>query len=255
MADTVDFCVAALDAGIGLRVATANLDFLARARRDPQLRDDLAGSSICVADGAPVVWLARLLGGGRVSRVPGVDLVGGLCGRAQARGGMRVAMYGSTEGTARAAAAALEGRYPGTEVVAIECPPFRALTPAELDAGVSRLVGAQPDLVLVALGCPRQERFIAEQFERIPSALWLGIGGTFDFYAGKRARAPRLVQRLGAEWAVRLAQEPGRLWRRYLVDDLPVLVRLAPACLLRALRRPRSAPGVEALRARIAVAR
>ncbi|MCC7362948.1 MAG: WecB/TagA/CpsF family glycosyltransferase [Dehalococcoidia bacterium] len=210
-------------AGHGARVATANLDFVARARRDAVLAADLADSDVVTADGAPVAWLARLASGNRIERVTGVDLVAELC-RQGATDGLRVAFYGSEETIARKAAARLEAEYPGVKVVSIICPPFRPLTEGELTAHMVELNATVPDLVLVALGCPRQERFIAAHHHVAPAAAWVGVGGTFDFYAGKRTRAPRLAQRVGGEWLVRLAQEPRRLWRRYLVDDIPALV-------------------------------
>jgi N-acetylglucosaminyldiphosphoundecaprenol N-acetyl-beta-D-mannosaminyltransferase len=231
LAMTVDLCRDAIRAGRGLRVATANLDFVARARRDAVLRADLDRSSIVVADGAPVAWLARLSGGRNVRRVAGVDLVGALC---EAGGeGLRVAIYGSDDLTTAAASARLERDYPGAEVVVRVCPPFRQQTRAEVDADLARLADARPQVVFVALGCPRQERFIAAHFHAIPGAVWVGVGGTFDFYAGRRKRAPKLLQAAGAEWVTRLIQEPRRLWRRYLVDDLPHVVRLAPSAIRR----------------------
>ena len=102
-------------------------------------------------------------------------------------------------------------------------------------------------LVLLALELPlaffysqrEQERFIAEHFNAIPGAVWVGVGGTFDFYAGKRVRAPRFFQATGLEWAVRLVQEPRRLWRRYLVNDIPALMAVAPGCFRRGFARRR----------------
>jgi N-acetylglucosaminyldiphosphoundecaprenol N-acetyl-beta-D-mannosaminyltransferase len=245
--DAVGLCLDAIQARRGLRVATANMDFVARARRDATLRRDLEASSLVVADGAPVAWLARAAGGRRTRRVTGVDLVGALCeAGGRKTGGLRVALYGSDGQTAARAAATLEDRYPGATVVARICPPFRPLGADEVEASLQLLASVRPDLVLVALGCPRQERFIAEHFFEVPGAVWVGIGGTLDFYAGKRKRAPRLVQAAGCEWLARLAQEPRRLWRRYLVDDLPGLLRLVPAVVRR--RKGRHPDEIEDLR-------
>jgi N-acetylglucosaminyldiphosphoundecaprenol N-acetyl-beta-D-mannosaminyltransferase len=225
-------CVDAIRTMSGLRVATANLDFLALARTDRRLRGDLAGAHLVVADGAPVVWLGRLGGARRMRRVAGVDLVTGvLAGAADA--GLRVALYGSTEEVSRDAAVEMERRFPGVEVVCRMCPPFRRLSNDEQAAERTMLRAARPQLVLVALGCPRQERLIAEYFDSAPEAVWIGIGGTLDFFAGEHRRAPAVLQGAGLEWAVRLAQEPGRLWRRYLLRDLPALVRLLPSMLAR----------------------
>ena len=112
-------------------MATANLDFFARARHNDQLLEDLANSSLVVADGAPVVWSARLAGLSRTSRVTGVDLVGEVC-RIGAPHGLRVALYGSTWEVARAASSRLEADYPGVESVAIVCPPLTICRPARL---------------------------------------------------------------------------------------------------------------------------
>ncbi|MCA9832080.1 MAG: WecB/TagA/CpsF family glycosyltransferase [Dehalococcoidia bacterium] len=226
-----DLCIAAVRARRGLRVATANMDFVARARRDEILRLDLERSSLVVADGAPVAWLARLAGGRQTRRVTGVDLVAAICRRASEASPVRVAFYGGAPAIAAQAAIELERRYPGVRVVTQISPPYRAMGRAEVDADVAALALASPDLVLIALGCPKQERFIAEHFGALPGATWIGVGGTFDFYAGRRRRAPKILQNVGAEWLTRLVQEPRRLWRRYLKDDLPSLLRVAPAVL------------------------
>jgi N-acetylglucosaminyldiphosphoundecaprenol N-acetyl-beta-D-mannosaminyltransferase len=224
-------CMESIRAAHGLRVATANLDFLALAQRHAPLRADLEASHLVVADGAPVVWLGRLGGARRMRRVAGVDLVEALLQDGAAHR-VRVALYGSSDETSREAAKQIEQRYPGIDVVCRMCPPFRALSAEERQAERAILREASPELVLVALGCPRQERLIAEYFEAAPQAVWIGIGGTLDFFAGQRRRAPGMVQGAGLEWLVRLGQEPGRLWRRYLLRDLPTLISLLPDSLV-----------------------
>ncbi len=227
----------------GARVATANLDFLAIARRDSRLAQLLRRSHLVVADGAPVVWLARLVGAGRVQRVPGVDFVGQLCAAGAERGGVRIVLYGGAPEVADRARARIESSFPGATVVEQIPPPFRELTAEEESEERARVAAANPELVLVALGCPKQERLIARYFDAAPGAVWIGVGGTLDFYAGRTRRAPRWVQALGMEWAMRLVQEPRRLWRRYLLHDIPTLARVAPACLRLRLRPGgRSAP-------------
>ena len=238
--EAADYCFAAIESGRGARVATANLDFVAMARRDATLRDDLASSSIVVADGAPVAWLARVAGARRTSRTTGADLAAELLRRGSARGHLRVAMYGSERAIARRAAEAIAAQFPGIEVVARISPPFRPLTEEERRAERRELREAAPELVLVALGCPKQERLIAEYGADVPGAVWIGVGGTFDFFAGLRRRAPDAVQRLGLEWLVRLVQEPRRLWRRYLLRDVPALAAVAPRCVARRLRPVRA---------------
>jgi N-acetylglucosaminyldiphosphoundecaprenol N-acetyl-beta-D-mannosaminyltransferase len=226
--EAVDHLVGRLRAGHGARVATANLDFLALAQRNAALTRDLNASHLVVADGMPVVWLGKLNRGRRMRRVAGVDLVWALCAQVVEGRPLRVAIYGSTLDTAMVAASSIERRS-GARVVAIINPPFRHLDRLERDHYCRELVEAHPDLVLVALGCPRQERVIAEWFPELPSAVWVGVGGTLDFFAGRRRRAPGVAQRLGLEWLVRLAQEPVRLGPRYLGRDVPALARLLVA--------------------------
>lgn len=233
--EALAYCREAVRGGQGARIATANLDFLALAQRDASLCGYLDASHLIVADGAPVAWLARLAGANSVARVAGVDLAQTLL--AEDHGGpLRVALYGSTEEISKRAAERIE-RECGVSIVCRICPPFRELAEEERDRERALLREAEPQLVLVALGCPRQERLIAEYFECAPKAVWIGIGGTLDFFVGQRKRAPKLMQRVGLEWTVRLAQEPRRLWRRYLLRDIPALVRVAPGCLAGRQRR------------------
>jgi N-acetylglucosaminyldiphosphoundecaprenol N-acetyl-beta-D-mannosaminyltransferase len=229
--DAVRVLSDAMAAGTGARVATANLDFVALARRDGQLAADLAASDIVVADGVPVVLLSRLMGARSVERCTGVDLTPALCEAGARNGPLRVVMYGSEPAVTERAAAKLESQVPGVEVPLRLHPPFRALTPAERDQERASIREARPHLVLVALGCPRQERRIQEYYDAAPQAVWMGVGATLDFLAGHRRRAPRLVQWLGLEWAFRFVQEPRRLWSRYFRRDLPALVAISWWCL------------------------
>lgn len=214
----------------GGRVATANLDFFALARRDPRLQEHLANSSLVIADGMPVVWLARLSGASKIRRLAGVDLVEAIF-RTDRESPLRVAIYGSTAELCDRAVPMLEAMGSGARVIHRAHPPFRPLTAEEMVSERRALSLARPDVVLVALGCPRQEQLIAEWFAELPQAVWIGVGGTFDFFAGVRRRAPRAAQAAGLEWLVRMVQEPRRLGRRYLGRDLPTLFSLIPACL------------------------
>jgi len=232
----LDLCFEAIASRTGGAVATANLDFLALARRDGGLRDDLARAWLVVADGAPVAWLARRLGAPSARRVAGVDLVAGLMEHAQRVGGLRIAIYGSSEDVAARAIDQIRAKYPAVTVVSAIHPPFRPLSPEEEEAHLAELVAAEPHVCLIALGCPRQERLIARYHSRHP-AVWIGVGGTLDFFAGERIRAPRWAQSAGLEWGVRLLQEPRRLWRRYLLRDVPELIALVSGAALTRVRR------------------
>ncbi len=234
--EAADACLELIANGGGGRVATANLDFLALAETDSELSENLQRSTLVVADGMPVVWLAKLKGARKVQRTAGVDLVATICTRAGELRGLRVATYGSSIGLASAAAGYLESLSPNVYVATTICPPFRSSTPAELEQHGAEIAAAKPDLVLVAMGCPTQERLIAQWYSLAPSAVWIGVGGTFDFFASERKRAPRIFRATGSEWLVRMAQDPQRLGQRYLGRDLPALARLAPRCALDRLR-------------------
>ena len=223
--DVVDTCLELIRREEGGWVATANADYLALARRDRRLRLFLEKATLTIADGAPIAWLARLNGGTRAQRLAGVDLVERLLGASDRPA--RVALYGSDPRTCAAAAEYLTYRHPSARIVLSRCPPFRALTPQEEEDDRNLLADSDPDVVLVALGCPKQDSVILRYRDACPRALWIGVGGSFDFYAGSRRRAPGVIQDAGFEWAVRLMQEPGRLWRRYLVRDAPALARVA----------------------------
>lgn len=231
----LEWCRRRIRNGVGGRVATANLDFLALARKDQVLAADLWRSDLVVADGAPVAALARVAGAKRARRVPGVDLVRALMER-HGMPELRVVLYGASEDASAAAAARLAA-FEGVTVAARLVPPFRPLSDEEMIVERHDIRAARPDVVLVALGCPKQERLIGRYYDAAPGAIWIGVGGTLDFIAGEKRRAPGWLQALGLEWLARLSQEPGRLWRRYLLRDIPFLVRLTPEVAIRRLRR------------------
>lgn len=238
-AEVLAECLDRVRTGRGGRVATANLDFLALARRDEQLRLDLNAASMVTIDGAPVGWLAKLARAGSAERYAGVDLVRDLCNSSTAEYELRVAVIGSVPEVADPAIAFLERLSPQTAFVTKIHPPFRDLSRHEVECYQQEIADARPNLVFVAMGCPKQERLIAEWSAIAPQALWIGIGGSLDFFAGKKRRAPRWAQRFGMEWCFRMAQDPGRLASRYLLRDLPALALIAPGVLRTRFTQPK----------------
>ncbi|TAJ23395.1 MAG: glycosyltransferase [Planctomycetota bacterium] len=228
--------VAALARGRGGWIVTANLDHLRRLARDAALRASYARADLVVADGMPLVWAARLQRTPLPARVAGSDLIWSLS-RAAADSGRSVYLLGGDPGTADAAAAELRVRFPGLRVAGTCCPePGFERRAGEIEALAARIGAARPDIVFVALGSPKQEALIERLRGRVPNAWWMGVGISFSFVAGAVPRAPAWARSAGLEWLHRLAQEPRRLARRYLVDGLPFAALLLTRSAWRGLR-------------------
>jgi len=230
-AQVVDHVMQALARGQGGWIVTPNLDILRLMSNDPRLARFLQQADLVVADGMPVVWASRLLGDALPERVAGSSLISTLS-EAGAENGRSVYLLGGNEGAASGAANVLRSRHPQLRLVGIHCPPMGF---DQDDSYRYRLCDeirqAAPDIVFVALGCPKQERVIAAIRSAAPSAWYVGVGISFSYLSGDVARAPDWMRRMGLEWVFRLHQEPTRLARRYLRDDVPFALRLAGRCL------------------------
>ncbi len=191
------------------QVVTINPEFTIAARHNRRFYQVLRNADLALADGIGIVWAARLLGDRLPERVGGIDLVERLAEHA-ARDGYRIFFLGAAPGVAEDAAAALTGRYPGLRVAGA----FAGSPMPEETAAIRALIGvARPDILLVAFGAPAQDLWIAENQAAIGVPVAIGVGGAFDFLAGRIRRAPRWMQRIGLEWLYRLARQPAR-WRR-----------------------------------------
>lgn len=218
-------------------VCTGNLDHLALAAADVEFRRAYEEADFVVADGAPVVWLARLAGTPIKERVAGSDLFWTL-GRASAQEGVSLFFLGGAPGAAEKAKEELAKRWPGVRVVGIYCPPFEAFASNEEQQRIrDEVKRANPDVLLVAFGAPKQEKWIAQNKERLGVPVSIGVGGSFEMAAGLLKRAPVWMQRTGLEWAYRFAQEPRRLFDRYVVRDMPHLGKAAMKTLARRVTR------------------
>jgi 1,2-diacylglycerol 3-beta-glucosyltransferase len=223
-----------------VQVATVNMDFLVRAQRTPELMDVLGGTELNVADGMPVVWLSRLVGCPVPGRVAGADLVPRLMSEL-ARRGAGVFLLGGEGGVAEVAASRLVRETPGLQVCGCHEPPRASLADLENSGLVEMIDSSGAAVLLVALGNPKQELWIARNRHRLPGvSVAVGVGCVFDIWAGRVARAPRWMQRAGLEWLYRLVNEPRRLARRF-ARDAAWLVLIAGRALLRRARTTRVA--------------
>jgi N-acetylglucosaminyldiphosphoundecaprenol N-acetyl-beta-D-mannosaminyltransferase len=200
-------------------VATANAQFAQIAGADQHFRRLLKGADLVVADGMSVVLASRLLGHPLPERIAGVDLLVELCEEA-ANAGLTVYFLGGRPGAAEKAAENLCGRFPRLTVAGIDCPPLGfEKDPVEAMGVVRRIRRAAPDILFVGLGAPKQEYWMEEHADALPVKVMIGVGCSFDVLSGEMPRAPRWMQQTGLEWAFRLGQEPGRLWKRYLLGN------------------------------------
>ncbi|MBM4032639.1 MAG: WecB/TagA/CpsF family glycosyltransferase [Planctomycetes bacterium] len=199
------------------RVVVTGFHGIWEAHRDPGLRAILNSADLWVPDGIAPVWVARLRGFRGVRRIPGAELMRAFFGRANERGYSSF-FYGDTAATLAALRERLEREYPGHKVAGTFSPPFGAVSPEEDAAHVKMINDARPDVLWVGLGLPKQERWIFEHQKRLKVPVAVGVGAAFGFLSGKVRRAPAWVGRCGLEWLWRLAHEPGKLWRRDILD-------------------------------------
>jgi N-acetylglucosaminyldiphosphoundecaprenol N-acetyl-beta-D-mannosaminyltransferase len=227
--EALDAIEALVEAGQGGSVFTPNVDHVVNAETDHAFAAAYARASLSFADGTPLVWASRLLPTPLPERVAGSDLVEPLMERA-ARRRWRVYFLGAGPGVAEKAANVVRLRY-GTLVVGADGPMVNLDDTSQLDRIAAQLEATKPQLVLMAFGAPKQELLIDRLGARLRPAVAFGIGASLDFLAGTVKRAPPLLRRTGLEWLYRLAQEPRRMWRRYLVNDPKFLLILARTLL------------------------
>ena len=214
--DAIEELVAAKKGGT---VFTPNVDHIVQYSEDPRFREAYDAVSLSLVDGMPVLWASRLLKRPLPEKVSGSDLVIPLLARAAERG-WRVYFLGGADGAAERAKERMERELPGLTVVGTSSPRIALDEPQEARAKIVASVReARPDLVLVALGAPKQEVWSHAVAREMAPAVLVGVGASIDFLAGIVPRAPKWISQVGLEWLYRLGKEPRRLWKRYLVRD------------------------------------
>jgi N-acetylglucosaminyldiphosphoundecaprenol N-acetyl-beta-D-mannosaminyltransferase len=201
-------------------VVTADASMAVTARRDPELRAIIAGADLVTPDGAGILWASRMLRCPLTSKVSGVDLVAHAV-RLSAERGWKLFFLGAAPGVAAEAAQRLTERFPGAQIVGTHDGYF---TPEQEPNVLAQIQAAQPDILFVAFGIPRQEKWINRHKDALGVPVSLGIGGSFDVHSGRVQRAPVWMQKRGLEWLHRLAANPKKIGK---VMTLPEFVLLA----------------------------
>lgn len=215
-ADSVERVRVWAKAGESRYICVCNVHMVMESHDDPDFREVVNGGDLVTPDGMPLVWCLRLLGVEAASRVYGPDLMPAVLEMAE-REGLSVGLYGSTPEVLDELCTRLGERYPRISIDYVHSPPFRPNSdPSKED--LSAIANSGVRILFVALGCPKQEWWMAKSTEQVP-AVMLGVGAAFDFLTGAKPQAPKLIQTLGLEWAFRLVSEPRRLWRRYAVHN------------------------------------
>jgi N-acetylglucosaminyldiphosphoundecaprenol N-acetyl-beta-D-mannosaminyltransferase len=223
-------------------VCLATVNNVIEAYDDPRFGATMEAADLVTPDGMPLVWGLHLLGVGAATCVYGPDLTPIVCQLA-AEQGIPIGIYGGAQDVLEELTAKLPRRFPGLEVAYRASPPFRPFTPDEERRTLEDLDRSGARILFVGLGTPKHERWMAAHKNEL-HAVMLGVGAAFDFLAGTKRQAPRLVQRLGREWLYRLAHEPRRVWRRYLYRN-PRFVILFTAQLLKERRLGQPATGLQ----------
>ena len=249
--ETLAYCATAMQRDHSRYLVTANVDFTTQAYKDADLRKIVFFADRVVCDGMPLVWLSRWFGYPLRERVTGSDMVPKLlemCGVAS----YPVYCFGSDRATLDEAKGIVEARYPGLRVVGIDSPPMGAVIEWDNEALCAKMRASGARLLLVCLGCPKQERWIWAHHRETGIPLSIGVGASLDFITGKQKRAPRWMQHSGLEWFWRMSSSPARLLARYRKD---FVFLLTATCQQAHSQRRRKALGEATRRAPLPPAR
>lgn len=201
--------------GKGGYICFSTVHMVMESYDNPEYGAKVNGADFIITDGMPLVWMQKLQGAKTAERVRANDLMIMLCEYAE-RNNLSVGFYGGKQEVIDAMLKRTERDLPKLRVAYAFSPPFRPLTGKEDTEIVAEINRAKPDILFMGLGCPKQENWMAAHKDRL-TAVMLGVGASFDFYAGNIKESPEWMGKLGLEWLFRLTQEPKRLWRRYLI--------------------------------------
>lgn len=203
-------------------VVTPNVDHIVQLETNKELQDVYENASLILTDGKPLLWIAKWYGTPIKEKISGSDLFPLLCEMA-AKKGYKMFFLGAAEGVAAKAAENLKKRFNGLPVVGTYSPPFGfEKNHEEMEKIKEMIKNVKPEILIVGLGCPKQEKFMYHHSKELGVPVSLGLGASFDFEAGNIKRAPKWMADHGLEWLFRITQDPKRMAKRYLVDDLKI---------------------------------
>lgn len=198
-------------------ICAANVHMCMESYDNKEFLNVVNGASMVVPDGKPLSWWMRSLGERKAQQVRGPDLFINVCEEAS-RNNIPIGLYGGSENTLDKLKNYLNYRFPALEISYAFSPPFRELSASEQSDYINNINRTGARILFIGLGCPKQERWMADNKDDV-NAVMIGVGAAFDFYAGTKKIAPQWMQTMGIEWLYRLIEEPGRLWKRYLLNN------------------------------------
>lgn len=204
-------------------VVTPNVDHIIKVEKDSLFKEIYDNADLVLTDGQPLIWISKVYKRPIVEKVSGSDLFPKVCEMA-AKKGYSVYFLGAKEGVADIAATKLRQQYPNINIVGTDSPPFGfEKNTKEIERVIEKVNNAHPDILALALGTPKQEKFYYQNREALDVGCALAVGASIDFAAGTVKRAPKWMSNHGLEWFYRLLKEPKRMFKRYIVDDLKII--------------------------------
>jgi N-acetylglucosaminyldiphosphoundecaprenol N-acetyl-beta-D-mannosaminyltransferase len=207
-------------------VCVASVHGVMEAQRRPEFRRIMNHALLVVPDGMPTVWVGRLQRQRQMQRVFGPDLMSEVC-RSSVASGFTHFLYGGQPSVAEQLQTVLQQRFPGIRVVGHYTPPFRPLSRDEEIRLAEKVAETKPDIMWIGLSTPKQEKFMSDYIDRLPCRMMIGVGAAFDFLTGRITDSPVWIKQSGLQWLHRLCQEPGRLWKRYLLNNSQFVIKVS----------------------------
>lgn len=217
MQETIDYITTNLEELRGRYICVSNVHTTVMAHDNEDYKNIQNSAAMALPDGKPLSVVSKKRGYANAQRVTGPDLMGELFAFRKEKP-LKHYFYGATQETLDTLKAKLKEKYPDIRIVGMESPPFRPLSEEEDRDAVNRMNQAQPDIVWVGLGAPKQENWMYAHKDKV-NAVMIGVGAGFDYHAGTIKRAPKWMQKCSLEWFYRLMQDPKRLFKRYFVTN------------------------------------